>query len=322
MNTDRSLIELANRKGRVLHRRDIADAGVSSDRWCRLVDNGTWLELVPDVFCHAAVEPTWELRIVAAARWLGRGAALFGPTAAAWWQLDGSSPQTVEFVVAHSRRSVPPRIVLHTTRQWSTSDLLMHRGIRVTNVTRTVIDLARVGSPVKMIEAAIDSGVRMRSTSLPTLRRRVRELGGRGYRGTVLLRELLLDSGGESHLERRFLRLVREHCLPRPRCQVVYRTGTRTVARVDFQFGERVVVEVSGRLGHASDFDRRKDAHRRNELQRRGLHALEFTTVDVLDDPTYVLVTLRRALDRSPSDREIPGELVNSSPGTGRATGG
>jgi len=57
-----------------------------------------------------------------------------------------------------------------------------------------------------------------------------------------------------------------------------------------------LVVEVSGRLGHSSDSDRRKDARRRNELVHRGLTVVEFVTSDVLDDPEYVLATVRAAL--------------------------
>jgi very-short-patch-repair endonuclease len=66
---------------------------------------------------------------------------------------------------------------------------------------------------------------------------------------------------------------------------------------VDFLFdAELLVVEVSGRVGHASDQDRRKDARRRNELLQRGLVVLEFTTADVIDDPDYVADTIRRSL--------------------------
>ena len=109
--------------------------------------------------------------------------------------------------------------------------------------------------------------------------------------------EPALDAGGHSSLERRFLALVRESGLPRPNCQQVQREGGRTIARVDFQFpGTNVVVEVSGRLGHASDEERAKDAHRRNALQLRGLIVLEFTTGDVLDRPEHLLGDLVRVL--------------------------
>jgi very-short-patch-repair endonuclease len=236
--------------------------------------------------------------------YLGEDAALYGLTAAAWWNLDVPPPLVVEFLVPRSRRRLDNDLVIHTTDRWDARDLLRHDGVRLTSVTRTIIDLAASGRRAADIEAAIDSGVRLRRTSMPTLTARMAELGGSGRDGIRLLRALLLDSGGESYLERRFLRLLRRHSLPRPQCQVVHRLGTsRPVRRVDFEFAaEQIVIEVSGRLGHISDADRQRDARRRNELQQAGLLVLEFTTADVLDDAPYVVDTVRDAL-RSRSRR-------------------
>ena len=111
-----------------------------------------------------------------------------------------------------------------------------------------------------------------------------------------LLRELMLDSGGESVLERRFLRLMREHRLPRPAVQVAYQRESSRAMRVDFEFACGVVVEVSGRLGHTSDRDRQRDARRRNALQQAGRQVLEFTTADVVEDPQYVCATVEASL--------------------------
>lgn len=169
-------------------------------------------------------------------------------------------------------------------------------GVRVHTVTRVIIELAATGESARRIEAAIDSGVRHRLTSVPTLRRRISEAGGRGRAGIPLLRELMLDSGGESALERRFLRVARNAGLPRPRVQVPSTRDTGHVMRLDFVFPGGLVVEVSGRVGHASDTDRQKDARRRNALARAGVPSLEFTTADVMDDPDYVVGTIRALL--------------------------
>ncbi len=76
----------------------------------------------------------------------------------------------------------------------------------------------------------------------------------------------------------------------------------RTYARVDFLFAEHgLVVEVSGRRGHASDAERAKDAQRRNELTADGLRFLEFTTAQVLDGPAAVARTVAEQLARSPA---------------------
>ncbi|MEO5722816.1 MAG: DUF559 domain-containing protein [Ilumatobacteraceae bacterium] len=270
-------------------------AGFSIDIivWCHRVDCGTWVEIAPGVWAHAAVPPTWELRIRAGLRWLGPNAALFGHSAAAWWGLDGFEREPVQFVVPRKQRFVPSRMELHTTSVRLRRDQLVHDGLRCTSVTRTIIDLAATGVSARAIEAAIDSGIRARRTSMPTLSKQITRRSSQHAHGVRLLRELLLDSGGESYLERRFLRLMREHNIARPTCQVIHRSGGRTVARVDFQFpGTKLVVEVSGRLGHTSDGDRASDARRRNFLQREGFTVVEFTTALLIDDPAYVVATV------------------------------
>lgn len=127
---------------------------------------------------------------------------------------------------------------------------------------------------------------------------------GRRRHGCALVRELLLDTGGESHLERRFLTLVRHAGLPRPSCQVTFRASTGRPLRVDFLF-DHVIVEVSGRLGHSSDTDRRRAGRRRVELEDQGCRVIEFTTSDVIDDPEYVIRTLRRALSVSAAPKVV-----------------
>jgi very-short-patch-repair endonuclease len=118
----------------------------------------------------------------------------------------------------------------------------------------------------------------------------------------------LPDSGGETMLERRYLRLTRRHGLLRPTTQRVIRSGRRHVARVEFVYEDhRLVVEVTGRKGHVSDAERARDAQRRNELQDLGYRACEYTSTDIRDRPGYVVETLRQRLASSfvssPSDQ-------------------
>jgi hypothetical protein len=93
----------------------------------------------------------------------------------------------------------------------------------------------------------------------------------------TVLDALLVDSGGHSILERRFLEVVRRAGLPRPATQVIHRRDGTTFARVDFLFEAfGVVVEVSGQLGHSTPGDRARDAQRRNELQDVGRAVYEW----------------------------------------------
>jgi len=291
------LIEQTRRSHRIATVADVAALGISAARWRRWQDHHEWLQITPEHFRHAATELTFEMTLHAGAQWLGTRGALHAASALFWLGVEVSMPPRAEFVVPRVNRSIPNWIALHTSLSLREDDVIRHRGVRTTTATRALLDYAATGVSANDLEKAIDSAIRLRRTALTRLRKRLSEVGGRGRAGTRLMRELLLDSGGESHLERRFLRLLRQLGLPRPECQVVHRRGNSTVARVDFQLpGTNVVVEVSGRLGHTSDGDRRRDAHRRNALQQSGMQVLEFTTADVIDGRDYVLTTLHTSL--------------------------
>jgi hypothetical protein len=105
------------------------------------------------------------------------------------------------------------------------------------------------------------------------------------------------SAGVQSWLERQFLRLVEQAGLPRPTLQRVYRSDRRHIARVDFDFEPwPVLVEVGGRRGYLSADERRRQEHRRNELQLLGRVVYFFTTEDVAGDAAYVIATVRQAL--------------------------
>jgi hypothetical protein len=237
------------------------------------------------------------MSVRAGAAWLGKRGALFGATALRWLEVDVPKSTRAEFLVPRSSRSIPNWMTIHTTTQWEPSDLICHNDVRTTTATRAILDFA-TGRPTAVeLERAIDSAIKLRRTTRQRLAQRLDTLRGSGRHGARLLDELLLDAGGESFLERRFLRLLRTAGLPRPQCQVVFRDNGRHVARVDFLFpAAKTVVEVSGRLGHTTDRDRQRDARRRNQLQQMGNTVLEFTTADVIDGQAYVLTSLAKSL--------------------------
>lgn len=127
------------------------------------------------------------------------------------------------------------------------------------------------------------------------LRRRIlAELPINARRRHALI-DALIDTGGESRLERRFLALIRRSGLPRPALQRVYRSGSRTIARVDAEFPGHLVVELDGHGTHATREQRKRDALRRTELTLRGKRVITFTYDDVFGRPEWVIDVLRVA---------------------------
>jgi very-short-patch-repair endonuclease len=193
---------------------------------------------------------------------------------------------------------------VHTTTTVGPVDVITVSGFRCASATRMILDLAATGASPDRLAAAIDSALRLRLSASLVLAERLSALRGPGRYGVRLVDALLLDSGGETMLERRFLSLVRRAGLPRPQTQRRIRSDGRHVARVDFLYADqRLVVEVSGRLGHSNPADRGRDAQRRNELQDLDYAVYEYTWGDVSLRPVYVTDTLAERLARRTPSR-------------------
>ena len=178
----------------------------------------------------------------------------------------------------------------------SKADTISVEGFRCLTAERLILESAQFNFSQAETENAIDSSIRLRLVSEQRLRTRAI----RDYRphvnGSRMVLDALVDTGGESRLERWFLALVREAKIDRPILQKTYRDGTRTIARVDAYFPGGLVVEVSGHGTHASRRQRQVDAQRRTELTLRGLRTVTFTYEDVRDRPAWVIGCLREAL--------------------------
>lgn len=244
--------------------------------------------------------PTWRQAIQIGVWALGNEVVVSHASAArlhGFDRYDGS--EAVEFTVTRGQRNrgvLGLDATVHSSTVRVKGDIRRVDGLPVTSPERTIVDLARAGVATSLLEAAIDSALRLRLTTLDHLIDRIDACKGPARRGVARLDELVLTSGGHSVLERRFLKLLRRAGLPLPKPQVVHRRDGRHVARVDFLFPEQeLVVEVSGGRGHSSASDRAKDARRRNELQQMGRTVLEFTYEDVTRREAYVLHTLESA---------------------------
>ena len=263
----------------------------------RLVADGWMFRVAPRVYAVRGAPDTHRRRLRCGLLCLGERSWVSFEAAAALHGFDRARPHAVEFTVERRRRPTVMPFVVHSTERLDPIDQVVVDGFRAMSATRTVFDLALARAHPHRVEAAIDSAVRLQLSSPEVLARRLSALRGSGRWGCRLVEDMITDSGGHTHLERRFLELVREAGLPRPRMQVVFRADGRHVARVDFLFDDfGVVVEVSGQKGHASPAERARDAQRRNELQDLGLRVLEYTFDDVTRRSNMVRQTLRARL--------------------------
>lgn len=241
--------------------------------------------------------PSFARSLAAGLADLGDFGIVAGRAGARLHRLDGFARGTPECLLERSRRNHSTEgLVCSTSRPLTKADIISVAGFRCLSAERLILESPLFGFTRAETENAIDSAIRLRLVSEQRLRTRV--IGERrgGVNGSRVLVDALVDTGGESRLERWLLRLVRESGISRPMLQKTYRDGSRVIARVDAFFPGGLIVEVAGHGTHATRRQLQIDAQRHTELTLRGLRVLTFTYDDVRDRPAWVMGRLRDAL--------------------------
>ena len=271
--------------------------GITSSLCGQWVRAGLLERAGPRSLVIAGSAATWKRALSAASFDLDGMGLIAGRSGARLLGLDGFLSDDVELLVERpARKRASSGVVRSTSLPLSRGDVVRIDGLRVLRAERLILDSPRFCFTQAETENAIDSAIRLRLVSEQRLRTRVVAQHSRGLNGGRQLLDALVDTGGESRLERWFLRLVRQAGLPRPMLQRVYRDGTRTIARVDALFPGGLVVEVAGHGTHSSRRHRQSDAQRQTELTLRGLRWITFTYTDVRDRPEWVIARLTEAL--------------------------
>lgn len=291
-----AVAELAATQHGVVGLDQVVALGYPRDQAARWVRAGRLQRFGSRTFVVAGSAPTWEQGLTAGLLDLGPGALVGGRAAAALHCFDGYGRGPLEFLVVRHRARRRRELVVRSTRMLRPIDRTRVGSFACTSAVRTILDLAAIATFDEVADA-VDSALRDGLVSEAFLRRQLAAARRSGRRGSRLLDEVLVDAGGHSRLERRFLTLVRAARLPRPSCQQIHERGGRFLARTDFCWSrERVVVEVAGQRTHASRRERQRDAERHTELQLQGYLVLTFTYEDVVERPTWVIARTREAL--------------------------
>lgn len=126
------------------------------------------------------------------------------------------------------------------------------------------------------VEIALEWALHRGQTSVPRLRWRLKEIGGRGRRGAGTLRRLLeqLDPEtrpAQSVLEVKFARALRKARLPRCVRQFAVQLEGGRKCYIDFAFPDvRLGIEVGGRAFHSGPVAEQRDSIRHNQLTALG----------------------------------------------------
>ena len=225
-----------------------------------------------------------------------------GRAAARLWELDGFSAEVIEVATTANLRAPSHEALIHHIPAMPTGDATVVRGLPVTSVHRTLIDLGNDTHPDD-VEIAYECARRRRLTNDGWLLRRIEQMGTQGRPGPAVLKAIIERHSGAaptgSSLEVRFLHLNRRFRLPEPERQRVVRHKDGSTARVDFIYpGTVVVVEVDGRSIHERKRQWEQDLRRRNRLTAKGFRVLHVTFERMRSDPDGIAEEVNAALGR------------------------
>ena len=216
----------------------------------------------------------------------------FGPTGGALLSFDSFHLRPpFHLLIPRGRHLNRIGHVIHTTMFLEPIDRETVWQVAVTSPPRTIIDLARFETPER-VSIATDSALRDGGITERHLHARIAALRSKGrHRIPDLIRIIggsEISRGGHSWLERRLLEIVAESGLPRPVCQQTLTTARDRLVRVDCRFpGTPLVIEVLGYSFHRTRSQMQRDAERMNQLVLDGFVVLQFTYLDVTDEPDW-----------------------------------
>jgi very-short-patch-repair endonuclease len=286
---ERELARMAGAAYGVVTRRRLLDAGVSAAEIEHRLGTGALTREYRGVYRVGHRAPSMEATYLAAVWACGDGAPLSGRAAARLLSILGGPVPAPEVVTPTERRV--DGVVTRRSRVLDARDAITWRGIPVTSVARTLVDLAGVLGVDDLARACHEAGIRYRATPAQVeavLARRPNSPGAARLR-RVLRGEVRVTL---SALERRFLALMREAGLALP--QTNRPAGGR---RVDCHWPERrLTVELDGYRYHSSRHAWEQDRRREREARARGDEFRRYTYGDVLESPRLMLAELRSLL--------------------------
>ncbi|WP_164479255.1 endonuclease domain-containing protein [Nakamurella antarctica] len=292
MDLDATIATLLSRQDGVISRQQATYWGMSDHQVDSRVQRREWVRLLPGVFRSAAHDDTAASRTRAAFYWVGKRGALSGSSAAWWWKVIEAPPARVEMTIPHRvQLRAQPGVQLRR-RNLHSSDLVHHRGLRITSKPLTVLLTAlEVGSSV--LDRALQNG-----TPLQGLRATVDR--NSGITGSPAMRKLLAQAsdGAAATSERLFIKIMRGSGI----CGWKANTRLRVQGRdyeADFVFATaRLIVEIDGWAWHHQPDRFQQDRDKQNALTLAGWIVLRFTWHDLTERPEWVAAQVGQAVGR------------------------
>jgi very-short-patch-repair endonuclease len=263
--------------------------GLTNGGIAKRVANGTLHRKYQGVYAYGHPRLSQKGEWLAAVFAAGDGAALASLSAGVFWKVSRFRETTIHVVTPVQRRS-QRRFKALTSTSLLPRDVLIRDGIPVTSVERTLIDMTD-HLTAEQLANVIHEAAYLRLFNLRALRDTMART--RKRRMNVLERAIELhlsgSAGTRSHLEDRFLKLVRGAKVREPVVNAHYHD-----VEVDFRWGE-LCVEVDGGH-HERERTKTEDRIKQAILEANGCTVVRFSQDDIDDHPAAVIAALKRAI--------------------------
>ncbi|HEY7266172.1 MAG TPA: type IV toxin-antitoxin system AbiEi family antitoxin domain-containing protein [Solirubrobacterales bacterium] len=283
------LAELAGNSHGVVTRGELLEAGITDTQIRSRLRAGSLLRVHPGVYRVGYRSTSVEATYLAAVKAAGTEALLAGRAAGYLFGLLRGGPPQPEVISKGQRR--PRGVIVRRRAAIVTADVTEWRGVPVTTIPRTLVDLAGVLSESELARAVHEADARHHTTPEHIDRVLMRR---HNWPGRRKLRRVI---GGDvpvtlSRLESRFLERIRAARLPLPD------TNSRVDGRyVDCRWLEHgLTVELDSYRYHNTNYAWEQDREREREARARGDEHRRYTWRDVDEKPEPMLADLRRLL--------------------------
>jgi len=258
------------------------------------LEGKSWRRVGPGTYMWAGLTETPQLRLMGARSRLPPAAAFSGLTAAWLHGLDVMPCDPIEVTLPNDAGISARSGVIIRRSQVIEAEIVIRRGLRVTSIVRTLLDVCRRLSLVEAVVVA-DAALHLRLVGLDALNEAV--AGFARQPGVNKLRRVVacVEPATESPMETRLRMLLLLAGLPRPEAQVaIHDSAGRFAGRLDLYYrSNRLGIEYDGGMHRES---LAADNRRQNRLLDAGDVLLRFTASDVIGAPQSVANLVRRAL--------------------------
>ena len=228
-----------------------------------LVRHGDLRRVHRGVYADGRMQLTDNGRLHAALLAVGHGAWIAGPSAAALCRLSLGVPAEIDVALVADRTPRHPGLrISRTSRPPHPSEIRIRQGLRVSSVSRLLIETAATGATREELHVLIENAVRRNVLDIPDLAVTLERNAGRP--GTVQVHrtceDYLPQRDRKSGLERAFDRWLARH----PEIPAPERNIKLGIWEIDCYWPEhRLALELDGRPYHTVvediERDRRKD---------------------------------------------------------------